>query len=61
MDTTLHIKPRDGVTVRDPRTGRALAKGGERKPRVTYWLRRLRDGDVIDMAGKSAAAKGGKS
>lgn len=54
MDT-LHIKPRDGVTVRDPRTARALKKSGEKKPRNTYWLRRLRDGDVIDLDAKTEA------
>ncbi len=64
--TTLHIKPRAGVTVRDPRSGRALARTGEHKPRITYWLRRLRDGDVIELGAKPAAkpdpkSTGGKS
>ena len=52
----LRLKPASkNVTVRDPRTGRALAARGEDKPRTTYWLRRLRDGDVIDMDAKPAA------
>lgn len=54
---TMNLKPASAqVTVRDPRTGRALAKGGEKKPRNTYWLRRLRDGDVVDMDAKPAPA-----
>ena len=60
---TLHIKPRDGVRVRDPHSGRALARAGEHKPRTTYWLRRLRDGDVIDLSAPAPKPKstGGKS
>lgn len=67
---TLKLKPASkDVTVRDPRTGAALKPGGEDKPATTYWRRRLRDGDVIDLNAKpepkatGAAAKtdGGKS
>ena len=44
--TTLYLKPVPGVTVRDPETLQPLAENGEKKPRTTYWLRRLKDGDV---------------
>lgn len=65
---TLKLKPASkDVIVRDPRTGRALADRGEEKPDTTYWRRRLRDGDVIDMNAKApepkapAKSTGGKS
>lgn len=59
----VHIKPRENVQVRDPLTGRALKTRGEKKPRTSYWLRRLRDGDVIlvDPSTPATRAKGGKS
>lgn len=47
--TTLKIKPVDGVTVRDPQTLQPLAVSGEEKPRTSYWLKRLKDGDVIEI------------
>lgn len=44
----LHIKPaREGLIVRDPNTGIALKAEGESKPRSRYWLKRLRDKDVV--------------
>ncbi len=46
--TTLNLKPADGLIVRDPHTGKPLSINGEKKPRTPYWLRRLRDGDVVD-------------
>lgn len=45
--TILHIKPVSGLTVRDPETYQPLAVEGEVKPRTAYWLRRLKDGDVV--------------
>lgn len=56
----IFIKPADGLTVRDPITQRPLAAEGERKLRNAYWLRRLKDGDVVKTkpaAAKKAAAK----
>lgn len=47
--TELYLKPAPGVTVRDPETLQPLAEKGERKPRTTYWLRRLKDGDVTEV------------
>ncbi len=55
MTNTIKIKPADGLRVRDPETGRPLAKAGEEKPRNAYWLRRLQCGDVV-----AVVAKGGK-
>lgn len=58
---TLHIKPAAGVTVRDPVTGRALAGRGETKRRSIYWLRRLRDGDVVETSPANAAKLSSKA
>lgn len=35
--------------LRDPLTGRVLDPKGELKPRNAFWLRRLNDGDLVDM------------
>ncbi|WP_336844981.1 DUF2635 domain-containing protein [Providencia rettgeri] len=45
----LYIKPVSGVTVRDPETYQPLAAEGEVKPRNAFWLRRLKDGDVVQV------------
>lgn len=42
----LYLKPRPGLKIKDPVTGKPLEDGGERKPATTYWLRRIADGDV---------------
>ena len=47
--STMRIKPRLGLLVRDPATYRPLALEGEDKPRDQYWMRRLRDGDVVKV------------
>ncbi|HEQ1857012.1 TPA: DUF2635 domain-containing protein [Providencia alcalifaciens] len=55
--TTLHIKPVTGLTVRDPDTYQPLAEKGELKPRNAFWLRRLKDGDVVLVNAPSKGAK----
>lgn len=59
--TTLTIKPAPGLdgkplVVRDPVTMLPLAEQGEVKPRDTHWLRRLKDGDVVETTLKAAKA-----
>ncbi|MCX8507223.1 MAG: DUF2635 domain-containing protein [Alphaproteobacteria bacterium] len=58
MDNVLNIKPKDGLTVRDPDSMVALPPEGQIVPRNDYWLRRLEQGDVdlIDDA-KSTPTK----
>jgi len=46
---TITIKPINGLTVLDPLTYVQLNESGEEKPRSEYWLRRLADGDVIEV------------
>ncbi|AXG42209.1 MULTISPECIES: DUF2635 domain-containing protein [Photorhabdus] len=47
--TKLHIKPTPGLVVRDPETYEPLAEKGDKKPCIGYWLRRLKDGDVVEI------------
>jgi hypothetical protein len=62
--SNVFVTPRaiDGAPaiVPDPQTKQPLNPRGEWKPRDAYWLRRLRDGDVIEIdpppATKPAAA-----
>ena len=54
MKSTFKIKPATkGLIVRDNITRKPLAEKGEEKPRSSYWLRRLRAGDVIEVGGKA--------
>jgi hypothetical protein len=43
----MRVKPAAGRNVRDPITKRHLPTDGADVPESTYWIRRLRDGDVI--------------
>jgi len=56
MHDTLNIKPKAGLDVLDPVSFAPLAADGEAKPRNTYWLRRLRDGDVEETSPAVPAA-----
>ncbi|WP_084605491.1 DUF2635 domain-containing protein [Psychromonas aquimarina] len=48
---TFKIKPNvKGKIVRDPITYEALKPAGEVKPRNSYWLRRISDGDVVELS-----------
>jgi len=50
QNATIKIKPASkDVVVRDPITRRALDAKGEVKLRSPYWVRRLNDGDVIEI------------
>lgn len=42
------VKPAKGLTVLKP-DGRKLAAEGETVTRTSFWLRRLQDGDVIEV------------
>lgn len=43
----MKIKPAPGVKVRDPISMFHLREEGEEKPESSYWIRRLRSGDVL--------------
>jgi hypothetical protein len=46
----MFVKPAAGRVVRDPVTMQPLPPGGRDVPRESYWLRRLRSGDVVEIA-----------
>lgn len=50
------VYPAAGRVVPDPEAGGTLAAEGRDVPRDTYWLRRLRDGDVTTDVPKKAKA-----
>ncbi|WP_076589701.1 DUF2635 domain-containing protein [Vibrio ostreicida] len=55
---TFTIKPRAGITVKDPDILEPLKKTGESKPRNTYWLRRVNDGDcTVEPSTKQTTIK----
>lgn len=58
------IKPAEGLTIRDPETGRVLPPHGAAVTwNASFWERRLNDGDIAPttekavLAGDEAAAK----
>ena len=59
--TTMHVKPaREGLKVLVPSTKQALPPEGMEVPRTTYWLRRLRAGDVVACQPKAAKPQSSK-
>ncbi len=50
---TIKVKPQQGLLVRDPETRKQLKATGEEKPRNVYWLRRIKDGSVIEVTAKA--------
>ncbi len=44
----MFVKPAEGRMVRRPDTFAPLPEGGDEVPRDEFWLRRLRDGDVVE-------------
>lgn len=61
-EETFFIEPtRPGLIVRDPVTAQPLPEAGAEKPRNSYWLRRVADGDVRErraMEASTAPAEG---
>lgn len=43
----IFVKPGEFGSVRDPITMRMLKDEGEFKPRNSYWMRRVKQGDVV--------------
>lgn len=52
----LYLKPKEGLIIRKP-DGSKLAAEGERVPRTSFWLKRLADGDVINLKPAAKATK----
>lgn len=56
---TFKLRPaRPKLIVRDPASGLPLPQAGKTVPRNSYWLRRVKDGDAveIDAGGKRKPA-----
>jgi|GEM_PF-2353791 len=52
---TFKLKPaHKDVLVRDPDSLKPLAADGEDKPQTSYWMRRIAEGDVIDIEAQAA-------
>lgn len=45
----VHIKPLNGLIVRDPITAIPLHAAGEHKPLDAYWARRIAEGSVTEI------------
>ena len=50
----MFIKPATGLVVRDPETMRQVPDTGREVPETPYWMRRLRDGDVVTATADTA-------
>lgn len=51
---TFWVKPAlAGNVVRDPDTMQTLPEDGAEKPANSYWLRRIKDKDVVEVEAKS--------
>ena len=44
----MFVKPAEGLTVREPVSRRILPVEGQEVPENGFWMRRLRDGDVVE-------------
>ena len=66
MNRSFFIRPaKPGLIVRDPVSGSPLPEAGAEKPCNQYWLRRLKDGEVVKATApagkkKSASTEGGR-
>lgn len=47
MITKLHIRPAQGLKIRDPKTQALIPEEGLIVEQNSYWVRRLKSGDVI--------------
>jgi len=59
MPKTATLVPQPGLLVRDPVTFAPLPPGGAAKTLDAYWLRRLRDGDVVKASAPASAREKG--
>ncbi len=50
ITTKIFVRPRTGLTLRDPKTGRVLPPEGASVVEDNFWRRRICDGDVTVVA-----------
>lgn len=53
----MFVKPITGRQVPDPDRGGYLPEKGRKVQPTTYWIRRLRDGDVVEVIAKPKPTK----
>lgn len=53
----MFVKPAEGLSIRDPDLKDLLPTTGREVPESGYWLRRMRDGDVVDASVTKAPTK----
>ncbi|MBI9079191.1 MAG: DUF2635 domain-containing protein [Pseudodesulfovibrio sp.] len=53
----MFVKPKKDLKVRDPQTGRHLPSEGAGVEQTSYWLRRIKAGDVEKTKAPKAASK----
>lgn len=56
---TKELKPAPGLQVRDPDTRQLLPPEGRTVEMTPYWVRRLRDGDVVEVPAKADRPRAG--
>lgn len=62
MPDTIEVKPAEGRQVRDPGDrNRLLPSEGKRVTRTAYWLRRLAQGDVVEILAATPAKQAKKA
>lgn len=58
MARMIMIRPAEGKKIRDPRNGKPLPADRDMRVELgSYWLRRLKDGDVYEVKEKKASKK----
>ncbi|MDA8230150.1 MAG: DUF2635 domain-containing protein [Magnetospirillum sp.] len=57
----MYVKPAPGLKIRDPDLRDLLPEGGREVPKTPYWIRRVRDGDVVVAAPAQSNATGAPS
>lgn len=54
MKNKIYVKPVEGMIINMPeRNNMVLPEDGMYVPKVQFWFRRLRDGDVVEMKSPS--------
>lgn len=56
----IKIKPVEGKIVRNPVTRQPLSKDGELVEKSPFWIRRLKDGDVVHVNEPASKKTGDK-
>lgn len=53
----MFVKPREGLKILRPDSRTVLAPVGEHVPKTQFWLRRLRQGDVVEVKERQGPKK----